>query len=100
MVQPLKQTVTSSPAVCSKTFDTWEKCGGGDKDVPWDKTCCKHGDVCTRKDSKYWRCEPADVNYNDNGGFTWMLSEQVVLLYEENAQHWIVHLFLQLLLTC
>ena len=54
-------------AVCSKTVDTWAACGGGSKDAPWDKTCCKHGDVCSRKDAGWWRCEPAGTYYDGNG---------------------------------
>ena len=64
--------------VCSKTVDTWSACGGGKEcpygsskcDSPWERTCCKHGDVCVRKDSSWWRCEPADVHYKNNGACT------------------------------
>jgi hypothetical protein len=61
-----------SAAVCSKTMNTWEACGGGtcgrSCDAPWASTCCKHGDVCTRKDASWWRCEPAQNYYDGNGG--------------------------------
>lgn len=60
--------------VCSKTVDTWGQCGGGtcgsSCDAPWGQTCCKHGDVCTRKDTGWWRCEPEADYYNGNGMWT------------------------------
>eukprot|EP00877_Chromochloris_zofingiensis_P000949 jgi/Chrzof1/10855/Cz05g14190.t1 len=33
-------------------------CGTSNCDAQWPKTCCKSWDVCVRKDSTWWRCEP------------------------------------------
>ncbi|WIA18743.1 hypothetical protein OEZ85_003433 [Tetradesmus obliquus] len=53
---------------CWNKIETWGACGGKDNcpggtsncNVPWKGHCCNSGDVCTRQNDNWWRCEPLD----------------------------------------
>lgn len=58
----------TTAAACWNKIETWGACGGkyncpggtSNCNVPWKGHCCNSGDVCTRQNDNWWRCEPLD----------------------------------------